>query len=101
MSYGGDVKFELLASALHLPAALYYKSRHVRGTNLLALPSRACSASPFSLSFQVFPPSVAGVSATGIAGSFLVWGEVDTDQTPSWGAITTSQTPSWQNVSGF
>jgi len=41
------------------------------------------------------------VSATGQVGSPLVWGNVDTSQTPSWGGIDTSQTPSWQNVSGF
>lgn len=45
--------------------------------------------------------TVTGVSATGSVNTVLVWGVIDTSQTPNFSAISTSQTPNWQNVSGF
>lgn len=45
--------------------------------------------------------TVDGVSATVSVGSPLVWGSVDTAQTPEWVALSTSQTPSWQDIGGF
>ena len=36
-----------------------------------------------------------GVSATASVGKVLIWGEVDTSQTPDYSNIATSQTPNY------
>jgi len=41
----------------------------------------------------------AGVSMTAGLGNILIWGEIDTDQTPSYGQIDTSQTPTYNDIS--
>jgi len=40
-----------------------------------------------------------GVSSTFAVGPILVWGEIDTDQTPSYNEINDGQTPSYSAVS--
>ena len=42
--------------------------------------------------------AVSGVQATGIVASVLVWGEVNTNQTPNWQAVNDAQTPSWVEI---
>jgi len=39
-----------------------------------------------------------GVEATGAVSQLLVWGPVDTSQTPDWTIISDSQTPNWEEV---
>ena len=42
--------------------------------------------------------SVTGVSATASTGNELVWGEIDSSQTPAWSVISGSQTPGWIDI---
>jgi len=41
---------------------------------------------------------VTGLSGTASLGTVLVWGLVDTAQTPNWLAINTTQTPNWTRI---
>ena len=43
--------------------------------------------------------NVTGLSGTASLGTVLVWGLVDTAQTPNWLAISTTQTPNWTRIS--
>jgi hypothetical protein len=44
--------------------------------------------------------SVDGVSATGhVNDSLLIWGTIDTNQSPDWNPISEAQSPGWTNVS--
>jgi hypothetical protein len=42
--------------------------------------------------------NVTGLSGTASLGTVLVWGLVDTAQTPNWLAISTTQTPNWTRI---
>ena len=42
--------------------------------------------------------NVTGLSGTASLGTVLVWGLVDTAQTPNWLAINTTQTPNWTRI---
>ena len=42
--------------------------------------------------------TVTGLSAAGLAGSVLVWGEITPSQNSNFSAITPSQTPSWTDI---
>jgi len=43
--------------------------------------------------------NVTGVEAQGQTNVFtLVWGEIDTNQTPNWTDVTTTQTPNWTEI---
>ena len=44
---------------------------------------------------NVFPTEV---NSIGVLGDILVWGLIDTSQTPNYSTISTSQTPNWSEV---
>jgi hypothetical protein len=41
-----------------------------------------------------------GQSATASVGIILIWGEVDTSQTPDYQNVATSQTPNYTTIKG-